>query len=423
LNEAGAPQRAGAMKTALAASPLAASLRDFLLGLSDAVLALDGGLQVVFVNAAAARLLGEPARELPARLDGLLGAVGAGRVQALRLASGHAPRGSNAAEALPLALADGRTLKVSLHRLDAVHWLLRLHADAPPALGDAGAAQRELIGMFWDSPFPATLQDAQFRLVAVNEAYVQLTGYRREQLLGIDPVSLQPEEDRAPSLESREHWRQAGVAPLIERRLIDADGREHWIRAARRMLPDGHGGELYLAVLQDSTAEHAAREQADRSERDLDQWFDMSPLGMVLFDGAGLLVRTNPAFEALVGGPPVTLAEASASLRQLLAWEGEAPSRLLAPGAAPLVREAYVPRAEGSPRRLRPPVRGYDTPAGHRRYMAAVEDLSAEEERDVARMQIGALMDTAGGGVATFQESHWLDTGSGARLARSTGMA
>ena len=419
------------MKAALAASPLGASLLDFLRGLSDAVLALDAGLQVVFANAAAVRLLGEPARELPARLEALLGGVGAGRVQALRLAAGHAPRGRDAsAEALPLMLADGRTLKVSLHRLDVAHWLLRLHAGAldapagaPPALGDDAAAQRELIGMFWDSPFPATLQDAQFRLVAVNDAYVQLTGYRREQLLGMDPVALQPEEDRASPPEPGEQRRQSGIAPLIERRLIDADGREHWIRGTRGMLHDGHGGELYLAVLQDSTAEHAAREQADRSERDLDQWFDMSPLGMVLFDAAGLLVRTNPAFEALIGGSPVTLAEAAPSLRQLLAWEGEAPSRLLAPGAAPLVREAYAPRAEGSARRLRALVRGYDTPAGHRRYMAAVEDLSAEEERDVARMQIGALMDTAGGGVATFQESHWLDTGSGARLARSGGIA
>ena len=44
--------------------------------------------------------------------------------------------------------------------------------------------------MFWDSPFPATLQDAQFRLVDVNEAFVQFTGYRREQLIGRDPVEL-----------------------------------------------------------------------------------------------------------------------------------------------------------------------------------------------------------------------------------------
>ena len=37
--------------------------------------------------------------------------------------------------------------------------------------------------------------------------------------------------------------------------------------------------------------------------------------------------------------------------------------------------------------------------------MGIVEDRSVEEERDLARMQIGAMMDTAGVGIATFEES------------------
>jgi PAS domain S-box-containing protein len=41
--------------------------------------------------------------------------------------------------------------------------------------------------------------------------------------------------------------------------------------------------------------------------------------------------------------------------------------------------------------------------------MAMVEDRSVEEERDLAQMQIGAMMDTAGVGLATFQEtSGWV---------------
>ncbi len=37
--------------------------------------------------------------------------------------------------------------------------------------------------------------------------------------------------------------------------------------------------------------------------------------------------------------------------------------------------------------------------------MGIVEDRSVEEERDLAHMQIGAMMDTAGVGIATFEES------------------
>ena len=54
---------------------------------------------------------------------------------------------------------------------------------------------------------------------------------------------------------------------------------------------------------------------------------------------------------------------------------------------------------------LRSIVRCYKAPGGQRRYMAVVEDRSVEEERDLAQMQIGAMMDTAGVGLATFQES------------------
>ena len=67
-------------------------------------------------------------------------------------------------------------------------------------------------------------------------------------------------------------------------------------------------------MLQDTTSEHEARERADRSVRELDDWFDLSPVGMVLFDDSGLLVRTNLAFDEMIGSVPVSLAEASPSV-------------------------------------------------------------------------------------------------------------
>ncbi len=277
----------------------------------------------------------------------------------------------------------------------------------------------ELVGMFWDSPFPTAVQDAAWRLVAVNDAFVQFTGRPREQLIGVDPVQLQPLDDRARSLERRRREaaaRDGRTAPLDDMRLVDAGGRVRWFRAARRTLPDVGGGRLVLSVLQDCTPEHAAREQADRSARDLDQWYDLSRAGMVLFDDAGLLLRTNPAFEALVGALPVTLAEAAPAVRQLLAWgDDDAPHAQLEPGAAPLERTAWLAGAGGPSRRLRARVRCYKTPSGQRRYMATVDDMSVEEERDLARLQIGAMAETAGVGVATFQESGWMSAGPALR--------
>ncbi len=392
--------------------------REFFDLLTDAVVVFDTDESVVMLNTAALRLL--PC-EVGAALDQLKPALGAAATQWLKLVM----NGSFPGTVAPLArLADGRTAMIGWRRLDQQNSALRLSlveeslsgraelASGPPYM----ASVREALALFWESPFPASLQGTDFRLIDVNQAMLDYTGYDREQLIGSDPQQLMPADDQAEHAARRERLQaSAGVASepgLREGRLFDASGRERRYRVARRTLL-GHNAEpLYLAVLQDATAEHLASERADRSLRELDDWFDLSPVGMVLFDTSGLLLRTNPAFDMLAGVVPVALAEAPAGLQQLLAWnDGQVAAQLHA-GALPVQRQGSLGAVGQEPRLLRSVVRGYHTAGGQRRYMAVLEDRSIEEERDLAQMQIGALMDTAGVGLATFQESSgWVPQG------------
>jgi len=271
------------------------------------------------------------------------------------------------------------------------------------------AAVRETLQIFWESPFPATLQGPDFLIVDVNDAFVEFTGFERAALVGRDTIELQHEEDRAANREKRRlllaTQGRADAPALSEGRLIDARGFERWYRASRRVLEGEGGTPLYFAVLQDTTSEHAARDRADRSVRELDDWFDLSPVGMVLFDDSGLLVRTNPAFDQMAGSVPVSLADGDPDLARLLAWGEGGALRTLKPGSRPIESQGWISVAGGSLRRLRAIVRCYRTAGGERRYMGIVEDRSVEEERDLARVQIGAMMDTAGVGIATFEES------------------
>ncbi len=392
------------------------ALRLFLDVLSDAVLVLDRSGRVYFANAAAGQML---QAEAGATLNDLKPLLGEPLIAAIGqvLVKGVPRIGAPKAD-IPesLTLPDGRRFSVALSPLEGERWALRLAADgAAPAVttperpAASPSMSSELVGLFWESPFPACLQDSDYRLVQVNQAFIDFTGFSAVQLIGRDPVELHPQEDRELNLAYRgqmpEMSQPGQPARLMERRLIHADGRERWYRSTWRTWVDEQGQTHYLAVLQDSTAEHVARERADRSVRELDDWFDLSPVGMVLFDEQGLLVRTNPAFEALVGQVPVLMSEAEPGIQQLLCWHDGAPHDGLKPGASPVEAQAWVMLPDASLRRLRSAVRSYRTVSGQLRFMAVVEDRSAEEERDLAQMQIGALMDTAGVGLATFQES------------------
>jgi len=404
--------------------------REFFDSLSEAVVVLDRSSRVVFANTAALRLApceaGMPVEQLRAQLGS------AGMAWLRRVLAG--PSGGT----LSLQLADGRPATLGVTRIDTEHVALRLVPAAgpvpaaPPRAEAVPGGGADLLQVLWDSPFPVTLQGTDFRFVDVNPAFAEFTGLPRERLIGIDPLQLQPEEDRETTLAEREQL-AAGLQPpdlpaLVERRLVDASGRERWYRAARRVLVAPGGLPMFVAVLQDATPEHLARERADRSLRELDDWFDLSPFGMVLYDDGGLLVRTNPAFEALVGAAPVTLPEAHPSLRQLLAWGSDGPAPRLQPGAPPVEHQGWVALPDGGARRLRAIVRCYTTPGGQRRHMAVVEDRSLEEERDLAQLQIGAVMNTAGVALATFQESSgWVrqqgaEAGSGGPAAPSAAL-
>ena len=403
--------------------PTRAALASLLDSVAEPLLLFDDLGRLSFCNREAMRLLGaEPGLTVP-QLQTVLGPEAAAW---LREVLDDGDVGGRQQRAV---LTGGQAAQLSCWRIGR-DLALRVQPEPAAAVAPSVAAlpsigpgpTQEMLRMLWASPFPATLQDARFRLVAVNDAYVDFTGRTRDALIGIDPLRLQPLEDHAAQAEQR---RESPV-PSGEQRLVDAAGRERWWRALGYQVSAEDGRALVLSVLQDSTAEHVARAQADRSLDELAQWFDLSPTGMLVFDDSGLILRSNPAFEALVGQVPVLLNDASPELQTLLAWRQGAPRPQLRPGAAPLEIHVLLPLPDGRRQRLSARVRGFATEHGQQRFMAVVEDRSAEEERDLAQLEIGALMDTAGVGVATFDGARgWLRPRAERRrsgAARSAGL-
>ena len=394
-----------------AALPSNAQLSALLDGVDEVLLVLDARQRVSYCNPAAQRVLAcEPGQALPAAFA---------RLDAASLTSlNEALKAAAPPDALPLVI-DGRLpLPFKLQRGPASGWLLRAPVEPPPpALPRlAAGATTELVRLLWESPQPLMVQDLAFVVVAANRALCEALGLPPDQLLGRDPIgllSLDEQMEEHPLRDDLLAALQEGRQPSfqVERRVVDGQGRQRWYRHAPRWVSAEDGSPLMLSILQDVTLERQARHQAERSGHELDQWFDLSPIGMLVYDSTGLVVRSNAAFESLVGLAPVLLHDAPADLCQLLAWEGEGPHPELRVDRAPLEVLATLTLPDGRRQRLRARLRAFRSDEGMLRVMAVVEDRSLEDEHDLAQLEIGALIDTAGVGVATYEASRgWVQS-------------
>jgi len=387
------------------AAPTQAQLGALLDAADEAMALLDARQRVTWCNPAATRLLGcQRGRPLGLVFNRLDTATGR-ELQAALAGSARQWQHEGHTE-------DGRALRLSLAPGPTGTRLLLARAlqtlSAWPRL-EAGATS-EVVRLLWDAPQPLLVQDEHFTVVAGNKALLQALGLPASQVLGRDAMDFISPEDHGLVHEARE-WLRAAQAELaavparLECRLRDALGRDRWYRFTPRWVSADDGRPLVMSILLDVTAEHEVRAQVDRSVHELEHWFDLSPVGMLVYDETGLVLRSNATLEALVGHTPVSLREAAADLCQLLAWDGQAMHAGLRAHAQALEVHSNVVAPDGRSLRLRARLRAFRTDDERLRVMAVVEDRSFEDERDLAQLEIGALMDTAGIGVATYEAS------------------
>jgi PAS domain S-box-containing protein len=164
-------------------------------------------------------------------------------------------------------------------------------------------------GTSWDSSNPEDLHrimfeeavdglfitDPQGRLVAVNPRGIGLTGYSREELLGLDLTDLIPPQDLARDPIRMNELQQGGIVTK-ERRIRRKDGSLLPVEISARMLPEGN----LLGQVRDISERRKAQDSVRASENLLSSIFRAAPTGIGVVTNR-ILLAVNDRICEMIG--------------------------------------------------------------------------------------------------------------------------
>ncbi|WP_277554101.1 PAS domain S-box protein [Halobaculum limi] len=155
-----------------------------------------------------------------------------------------------------------------------------------------------------DATTGITIADASHDqpLTYVNDAFVEITGYEREDVLGQNCRFLQGEETDPKPVQRIHDAIEAGEAVSVELRNYRNDGSAFWNYLEISPVYDDTG-ELthYIGFQSDVTAKRQAQEQLREETETLERVFEASPIGITLLDADGQIVRANAVAEEVLG--------------------------------------------------------------------------------------------------------------------------
>ena len=157
----------------------------------------------------------------------------------------------------------------------------------------------EFRAAFEDAPFGMSLSSLDSRFLQVNQAFCQLLGYSKEELLARDWHGLTHSDDLERSRGAADEMRSGRAASVeFEKRYIHKQGDVIWVRMRISVVRDGRGEPSYFIThVQDITERIKAEERAQLWSQVLDQ----SAEGIIICDPQERILLVNKAFEKLAG--------------------------------------------------------------------------------------------------------------------------
>ncbi len=163
-------------------------------------------------------------------------------------------------------------------------------------------SEAKFAGAFHASLDYITLSDLDSgRIYEVNEAFEQMTGWTRQEVIGHTTTELGIWQDSVTRRAAIEQLRQEGYLREYPLQIGTRDGR--WIDCVLNASMINVDGQRYLlGVVRDVSAQKAAEEALRRSEEKFSTIVQYSPVALVITDvETGVLIDVNPAWQELFG--------------------------------------------------------------------------------------------------------------------------
>jgi len=205
-------------------------------------------------------------------------------------------------------------VRATAHAVAAIVATQIRHANDLATLAERQALTRELID---GAPIAIVAMDASGRILAFNPAAEELTGHRRDDVLGRQLPDLLLPERRRPRV--REHIRTylatgdpEEFAGQMRASMLRADGTEHIVEVTPMQLTIG-GEAVFTGFLREITeVERSHAALADQTER-LNCLIATAIPGVLIADEQGAVTHVSQSFGTMFGlGDPGRLVGASA---------------------------------------------------------------------------------------------------------------
>ena len=143
-----------------------------------------------------------------------------------------------------------------------------------------------------------TSADGDMPMVYVNPAFVRITGYPAEELLGVNCRLLQGDDREQAALEAIRGGVARREACTAELRNYRKDGTLFWNRLSIAPVEDRHGRITHFVGVQEDITDSVNKEQRLRQSATV---FDNAQEGMTVTELDGTIIEVNRAFSEITG--------------------------------------------------------------------------------------------------------------------------